>query len=284
MSNPPSLSSSDRPRVAFQGEPGAWSEVALFELFDRKAETKPMRAFSTVFEALENGDADAAVLPVENSTTGSVIQVVDGLFDAQVYVVGEVVLAIDHALLAPPDVSLDEIGRVISHPQALDQCAAFLREQGIEPVPAHDTAGAAARLADEPAGTGALAAEQAAELHGLEVLARDVADQVNRTRFFRLEPEIREPARADKTSLGFVTEHEPGALLRCLTCFADEDVNLLKLESRPVPNKPWHYRFLVDLEAALGDEATQRALKELEDHVEEARVFGTYPSADPIRR
>lgn len=278
MKDEPEAESQTRPRVAFQGAAGAWSEVALFELFD-DPETMPLREFPDVFEALETGRAEAAVLPVENSTTGSVFQVVDRLFSADVHVVGEAVLEINHALLAPPGVSLDRVECVVSHPQALDQCASFLRERGIEPVPAYDTAGAAAALRDEPEGTAALAAEHAARRYDLDVLAQDVPEQANQTRFFLLEPEPREPAGANKTSLGFVTKHEPGALVRCLHAFAHHGINMLKLESRPVPEKNWHYRFIVDLEAAVSEEAMQRALIQLDWHVEQMRVFGTYPAA-----
>lgn len=265
-----------KPRVAFQGEPGAWSEVALFALYAQEPEAVPLRSFEDVFEALAARRVDAAVVPVENSTTGSVFQVVDLLFEAEAAVVGEVVFPIRHALLARPGTKLPALRRVLSHPQALDQCAAFLRRHGLQPVPTFDTAGAARALADEPPDTGALASKLAARLYGLEVLEQDVAERTNRTRFFQLEPQPRAVPGANKTTLGFVAAHKPGSLLRCLAAFADQGINLLKLESRPVPGQPWHYRFLIDFAGGGGDERVARALTQLRWHAEDVRVFGSY--------
>lgn len=269
-------------RVAYQGEPGAWSEVAIRRLFGDEATATGLATFEDVFDALAEGGATAAVLPVENSTTGSIIHVVDPLFEADVHVTGETVVSIDHVLMAPPGASLAEVERVVSHPQALDQCRGFLHEHDLEPVPAFDTAGAAASLDEEPRGTAALAAERAARLHGLEVIAWDVPDQVNRTRFLRLEPEPRPSASADKTTVGFVTEHEPGALANCLQAFAAHGVNLLKVESRPLPDEPWRYRFLVDAGAGGSETRMKQALGRLHQQAEAVTVIGSYPRAETV--
>lgn len=273
--------SADTPRcIAFQGEPGAWSEVALFNLHPtEEPEVVPCRHFEDVFDAVVDGEADGGMVPVENSTTGSVFQVVDLLFERDVHVTAEVVLPIRHALMAPKGTALDDVDRVLSHPQALDQCMSFLREHGIRAVPALDTAGAAAALDDEPPGTAALASPLAARLHGLDILVRDVPERTNLTRFFLIEADERVPSGADKTSIGLVTAHEPGALLRCLQAFADHGINLMKLESRPVPGQPWHYRFLVDFEGAVEDPPVQRALTQAGWHAETLRVFGSYQAA-----
>ena len=269
-----------RARVAFQGAPGAWSEVALFALHPHdEPEAVPLPHFQDVFAALAAGEVDAAVVPVENSTTGSVFQVVDLLFDSEVAVTGEAIVPIRHALVARRGVRLADVKRVLSHPQALDQCEPFLRRHGLQPVPAFDTAGAAAQLATEGPDCAALASPLAARLHDLDVLARDVAHETNLTRFFLLERAARPVAAADTTTLGFVAAHRPGALLRCLAAFADHGINLLKLESRPVPGQPWHYRFLVDFEGAAADAAVQRALAQLAWHAERVRVFGSYRRA-----
>ncbi|MGQ0534601.1 MAG: prephenate dehydratase [Methanobacteriota archaeon] len=266
------------PKVGFQGAPGAWSEVALF-LLSPEARPVPFAHFDDTFAALGKGTVDAIALPIENTTTGSVTQVVDLLFDADVHAVAEAVLPIRHALLARPGVRLEDVRRVLSHPQALDQCARYLREHRMTPVPAFDTAGAAAGLAAEDASTAALASPYAAKLHGLTILARDVASETNLTRFLLFEPKPRVPVGADKTALGFVTAHRPGALLRCLAAFADHGVNLLKLESRPIPGQPWHYRFFVDLEGAATLPSIERALVQLRWHAESVRVFGTFRAA-----
>jgi prephenate dehydratase len=269
--------------VAYQGEPGAYSEEALLTLFP-SARPLGRRTFAATFEALLAGEAAAAVLPVENTLGGVVREVCDLLWErAGLRLVGEYVLPIRHCLLgfrgAP-------IRRVLSHPQALAQVRRYLEARGLEAIPYHDTAGAARRLAERPQpGLAAVASAAAAARYGLEVLATGIQDDpTNRTRFVVAERgEPGRPGQADpgsKCSVGFVTAHVPGSLVRALQCFSAREVNLTRLESRPIPDRPFEYRFFVDFQVA-DPTRTEAALGELEASAAEVRLFGTYGMLGP---
>lgn len=284
-------------RVAYQGEPGAYSDAATTALFgDPGVETMPCATFVEVFDALESGTAGAAVLPVENSYAGDVGEVYDLLRRGAAEILMELELPIRHCLLALPGVTLDEVRVVRSHPQALGQCREFLRRHALRAEPAHDTAGAARRLAGEASRQAAvIASDRAAQRYGLAVLARDIQDaDDNVTRFQvlalqgrRVEPRGPAPARwhaaaaqglaRTKTSLLITTEHRPGALARCLDVFARWGVNLTKLTSRPYPGRAWEYMFFVDLEGSGEDPAVGGALAELSRCAATVRRFGSYP-------
>lgn len=271
-------------RVGFQGERGAYSEAAALAIFP-EAEPVPCVSLEDVFSQLVSGELDAAVVPIENSLAGSIVRTYDLLRQHDLFVTGEAVMPIEHCLLALPGQCLDEIERVHSHPQALDQCDDFLREHGIQPIPAHDTAGAARMIAEEKRqGEGALASRQAAEDHELEVLAEDVQTaHHNRTRFLVLE---RSPAsrgtdeQQTKTSLVFATDHSPGALYRALTPLAEHEVNMLKLESRPSRGRPWEYVFHLDIQGHREDPEVRAALADLAQVTTMLKVLGSYPAAD----
>jgi prephenate dehydratase len=267
--------------VAYQGEPGAYSEEAALALFADGCPTG-YRTFGQAFDALQSGSADVAVLPVENSLGGVVQEVNDLLWERpRLRVRGEHVHPIRHCLLG---FSGDAVTRALSHPQALAQCRKWLEAHDIEAVPVHDTAGAARQVAEErEPGVAAVASAAAARRYGLDVLAEAIQDDdSNRTRFLvidRGEPD--RPGSAGrlgyKVSLAFVTAHQPGSLVRSLYSFSSRNVNLTRLDSRPVPQQPFEYRFYVDLEVT-DPEAAESALRDLESHASEVRLFGTYPA------
>ena len=267
-------------RVGYQGEPGAFSERAVGALFP-DAEAVPIRTLRQVFEALERGDVDHGVVPLENSLAGSINETYDLLSAGKAFVVGEVVVAVDHALLALPGTRLEEIRLVASHPQALAQCDEFLATLEADPVPVYDTAGAAKRIAEEKReGEAAIASEEAAHIYGLEILASRIqTSPINQTRFAAIARELEPLAPADKTSLLLELRHQPGSLYRCLRPFAERGLNLSKLESRPIGHRPWEYWFYLDVQAGMGDPALAAALADLEAEAGRVQVVGSYARA-----
>ena len=268
--------------VAFQGEPGAYSQEAVFQYFGPQVSTLPCPTFEDVFKAVETGSATLGLLPVENSQAGSINQAFDLLLDHDLRVVGEVKLRVRHCLMAAPGTQTADIKRVHSHYQALAQCERYLRTRGWEAVVAYDTAGAARELAADPApGAAAIASALAAQIYGLEVLDSGIEDSPdNTTRFFLLGREEPPPAKRNKTSIVFATMHTPGALYHVLGELATRGINLTKLESRPRRNRPWHYVFYVDLEGHWQDATINRALLGLLTRTAFLKLLGSYPAAD----
>ncbi len=268
--------------VAFQGEPGAYSQEAIFQHFGRQVNTVPCATFEDVFRAVEDGTATLGLLPVENSQAGSINQAFDLLLGHDLRVVGEVKLRVRHCLLAPKGTKPGDIKRVHSHYQALAQCERYLRTRGWEAIVAYDTAGAAKDLAADPQpGTAAIASALAAETYGLEVLDAGIEDSPdNTTRFFLLGREEPPPAKVNKTSIVFATMHTPGALYHVLGELATRSINLTKIESRPRRNRPWHYVFYVDLEGHWQDATINRALLGLLTRTAFLKLLGSYPAAN----
>jgi chorismate mutase/prephenate dehydratase len=273
-------------RASFQGTVGAYSHIAARKYFAaRSAEMEFMgtETFAEALELAETGKVGYAVLPIENTTAGSINQVYDLLRATPLRIVGEEILQVRHCLAALPGSSVGGIRRVLSHPQGLIQCAGFLSTlSGVEQVAFIDTAAAAqevARLGDPT--QAAISSEEAAEVHDLEILARQIADQdENWTRFVvisGIEIEI-DPRIPAKTSLVFTTRHHQGALAECLNLLADHGLSLSKLESRPVPRRPWEYLFYVDLEGTLDTNDAALAIAELRRSCPYLRVLGTYPA------
>lgn len=241
----------------------------------------PCRSFGDLFEAVHNGRASHALLPVENSLAGTVVPAYDQLLDHDLQVQAEVIVKVEHCLLAPAGTSLASVKRALSHPQALAQCEQTLRRMGIEPVAHYDTAGAARDLAADPQpATAAIASQLAAETYGLEILARGIEDlPFNYTRFFVLglaPPPRRDPS---KTSIIFTTRHVPGALYTVLGELAQRQINLTKIESRPRRNRPWHYLFYVDFEGHEEEPAVRNALMGILKQASFLKVLGSYPAA-----
>lgn len=272
-------------RVAFQGEPGAFSEEAVEHVFE-DAEVHPCAAFEDVFKAVEDGTVDRAVIPIENAVFGSVRVNYDHLRTHAVTIVGELQLRIRHHLMGPNGASMDDVRTVRSHAQALGQCRDWLRthlpQATTEATP--DTAGAAREVArtGDPS-VAAVASARAADRYGLAVLASGLEDDAqNFTRFLILAPENGgvSPIGSGsyKTSLAFVLqENVPGALFKSLAVFALRELDLLKIESRPLVGHPGRYRFYLDVEGSTEDEALARALDHLREITLELQALGSYP-------
>jgi prephenate dehydratase len=271
-------------KVAYQGEPGAYSEEAVTAVFPQ-AQAAGFATFRLTFDALEMGAVDAAVLPVENSSAGIVQEVSDLLWELPgLRVVREYVHPVRHYLLGWPG----PVERALSHPQALAQCDRYLHSRQIRPVAFHDTAGAARAVAEQrQPGTAAIASKAAAARYGLYVLAESIQDDSeNRTRFVVVEkgdPTRPQDAKTGwKGSIAFVTAHRPGSLAHALACFADRGVNLTRLDSRPMMGRPFEYRFYLDFSIngeTGGAAAAEAALNDMEEACAEIKLFGVYPAA-----
>ncbi|MGH7608367.1 MAG: prephenate dehydratase [Candidatus Dormibacteria bacterium] len=267
-------------RVGYQGEPGAYSDEAAEAVFP-SASRVGFPGFRDVFAAVGGGTVDAAVLPVENSLAGAVQEVSDLLWEHPgLQVSAERVTPIEHLLLGTAPLRL--VRRVLSHPQALAQCAGWIEARGLVAVPVADTAGAARQVATAGIrGDAAIAGIVAARLWQLRVLARDLAnDASNRTRFVvvRLGRPSSELAGPLKLALGLTAAHQPGALARVLETFAGNGVNLTRLDSRPIPDSPFQYRFYVDGELAAG-RVLGELLGRLRQVTAELLLFGAYPGS-----
>lgn len=275
-------------RVSFQGEKGAFSQEAAHQLLGPAIEVVPCQRFDDLFRSLETREADAAVVPIENTLHGSVHENYDHLLRFDFPIVAETSVRIVHNLIAPPGVPFRRLRRVYSHPVALNQCLKFFeRHPKLERVPFYDTAGSVKMLMQErPEDAAAIASSVAAGIYGATILKRSIEDdRKNFTRFFLLRrpeqvpPLPKEPAgkRKWKTSLVFTTHNVPGALFRALSAFALRDVNLTKIESRPLRGKPWEYLFYVDLIGRADEQRLKNALGHLGELADFLRVLGCYP-------
>ncbi len=268
-------------KVAFQGEKGAYSEMAVYAFFGKTADVKPCRDFRDVFENVTKQQTEHGVVPIENSLEGSINQTYDLFLTYDLKVCGEVVVRVSHCLLANKGVNLKQIKTVYSHPQALAQCRNFLEKSGWELIPTYDTAGSAKMLKEKGLKeAAAIASERAAELYGLKILAREIEDNPNNyTRFFVLSHEDSPKTGNDKTSIIFGTAHKPGSLYQAMGELAKRDINLDKIESRPTKQTPWEYNFYVDFEGHRSEKRCIEALEALKQHSTFIKVLGSYPKA-----
>ncbi len=271
--------------IAFQGEIGAYSEEAAHVLYEG-ASLMPCSTFAAVFKAVESGEADRGVIPIENSLFGSIHVNYDLMRAHTLRIVGEVHLRVRHYLLALQGVTPDQVRQVFSHPQALGQCETYLQTElpGAEAVPAYDTAGAARMIAREGRrAAAAIASRKAAEEYGLAVLAEGIeSNHQNYTRFLSLarpaDVQDRLPEGSMKTSIVYAQrENVPGGLFKSLSVFALRDIDLHKIESRPQVGSPGRYLFYLDLEGSVTDPNIRRALDHLEGLAAFVRVLGSYP-------
>jgi prephenate dehydratase len=272
-------------RVAFQGEPGAFSEAAAIQLLGEAITTVPRATFEAAFSAVPEGGADALLAPVENSLAGSVVRVFDLLMEGGLTIVAETILPIQMQLIGVPGSSLGEIRSVASHPMALAQCERFFAAHPQwKRVPAEDTAGSVREaLARGDKTSAAIAGRRAAEHYKGVILAENIQDNAeNYTRFVLLIPETEaggwQTPGARKVSLAMRLAHRPGALLASLEPFAKHGVNLLKIESRPIHGRPWEYQFFLDVES---DDVSrlEQALAAGRNATSELRVLGRYVAA-----
>ncbi|MBI1786289.1 MAG: prephenate dehydratase [Acidobacteria bacterium] len=274
--------------AAFQGERGAFSEEAARRLLGGQVEVLPCLRFEDLFHNLETKKVQAAVVPIENTLAGSVHENYDHLLHHDLPIVAETRVRIVHNLIAPPRVPFGAIRRVFSHPVAIGQCLNFFtKNPRIEKAPFYDTAGSVKMIMEEGLeDAGAIASSAAAEIYGARILRRSIEDdRQNFTRFFLLRrPEYarKYPVKGDrwKTSLVFTTRNVPGALFRSLAAFALRDINLYKIESRPLRGKPWEYIFYLDFLGHVDDPVSQNALRHLKEVADFLRVLGCYPPGE----
>ena len=268
-------------KVAFQGERGAYSESAVLKFFGAKTEVKPCREFKDVFDSVCSQEAKHGVVPVENSLEGIISQNYDLFLRYDLKVCAEVVVKVEHCLISNPGTSLEDIKVVYSHPQALGQCRSFLEEFGRELVPTYDTAGSVKMIKEKGLlNAAAIASERAAEIYGMHILAKDIADNSeNYTRFFVLSSNDSKFTGKDKTSIIFSAKHEPGSLYHALGEFAKRNINLAKIESRPTKQTLWEYNFYLDFEGHRTEARCSEALQALEKHAIFVKILGSYPKA-----
>ena len=279
--------SARRPLIAFQGELGAFSQEAARQLCGPLVEVLPCPRFEDIFRHVKDGTAAGAVVPIENTLAGSVHENYDHLVNFELPIVAETSVRIVHNLIAVKGVKFSQIKRVFSHPVALNQCLDFFAANRQIEIPHYDTAGSVKTITEEGLmDAGAIASSVAAEIYGAHILRRSIeSDRQNFTRFFLLRtPEYarRHPLRASahtqwKTSLVFSTRNIPGALFRALSAFALRDLNLMKIESRPLRGKPWEYLFYLDFLGRVDSPVAVNALNHLREIADFLRILGCYP-------
>lgn len=271
----------DDPLVVYQGEPGAYSEMAARRFFGENVRAKGLYQFEDTFRALKNGDADYAVLPIENSSTGAIRQVYDLLIQYECYMVGETTVTINHNLMALPGTTLDEIETVYSHEQGLFQCEQFLNgHPNWRQIASADTAGSAKMVAEQKdKRKAAICSSRAAELYGLEILVPSIqTNKLNTTRFVVVSPKMELREQRDKICLSFTIQHQSGSLHHVLTIFANHDLNLVRIESRPIQKRNWEYMFFVELTGNLTDPGMEDIMQSVRRITSDFRIFGNFQS------
>lgn len=270
-------------KVAFQGIRGAYSEMAVAQHFGPKVQPMGCNSFEEVFEVVSDQQAAFGVIPVENTIAGTVVENYDLLFMYDIVVLAEVYMGISHMLLGKKGTRFSEICKVISHPHALNQCKEFLRRHHLETIPTYDTAGAAKEVAQRSSiQWAAIASILCADIYGLDILQKNIqSNQTNTTRFFVIAKRQQEDLVRfyGKTSLAFKTRHRPGALVDCLKVFQEHQLNLTKLESRPIPENPWEYVFYTDVETGNDPSAVESAIRDLTSQALFVKILGSYPKA-----
>ena len=272
-----------KPTVAFQGEPGAYSEAASIAFFENKVKPLPFPTFDAVFTAVSEGKTDFGLIPIENSLAGTIHRNYDLMLRHNLQINGEYHLRISHCLMALEGVPLSQIKRVHSHPQALAQCEQNLAKMGFEPVVEADTAGSARMLKErQDYHAGVLASRRAAEVYGLAVLEENMEDSPsNFTRFLALSKKLQEkvdqPNDHYKTTVVFSLDNKPGVLFKALSVFALRDIDLTKIESRPIPGSLWEYLFYIDFIGHNSNSISSKALDHLAELSTFQRVLGSYP-------
>ena len=266
--------------VGYLGLPGSFSHIAASQAFGDSAALRNLPTFEAIFEAMKSGEISYAILPSENTETGSVTAVVDLLAKYGYFIVAETLLPVSHSLLGMPGASLDDIKTVHSHPQPLAQCRTFLTQHpAINTYPSLSTAQAAqyvAALGDKS--VGCIASSEAAAIYGLEVLRADIQNNDNNcTRFVIIAKSPRNDESCDKTSIVFMVAHRPGSLFKILKAFYDGGINILKLESRPIQDRPFEYMFHLDFEGSIADANVAQTIENMQENLTGYIYLGSYP-------
>lgn len=265
--------------VAFQGERGAYSEIAALKYFGKNIKLSPSLTFDSVFEKIKNKDVKFGIIPVENSLYGIVFETYDLLLKYSVAIRGEINLQINHCLLAKNQLQPGKIKKIYSHPQALGQCSNYLKKfNNSEIIPAYDTAGSAKLVKESDEAAAAIASSEAGKIYGLKTLRNKIQNNDNNyTRFLILGKQLaHKPGRNLKSSICFELKNIPGALFKALSVFALREIDLLKIESRPIPHKPFQYSFYVDFKGGLQEVHIKQALNHLKEISLNLKVFGSY--------
>lgn len=268
----------DCARVVYQGAEGSYSQAAMHRFFGENVNAFHVETFRDAMSAIDEGSADFAVLPIENSTAGIVNEIYDLLVEFENYIVGEQVIPIEHCLLALPGTKMEEIKRVYSHPQSLMQSARYLAEHDWQQISMQNNAFAALKVAKEKDKTqAAIASEYAGETYGLEILKKGINDSdSNSTRFIIVTNQKIFRKNANKISLCLEIPHESGSLYHILSHFIYNNLNMTKIESRPIPDRNWEYRFFIDFEGNLADSAVKNALRGLREEARSMKILGNY--------
>lgn len=265
-------------RVVFQGAEGAYSQAAMMKFFGNEINSFHVDSFRDAMSAIDEGSADFAVLPIENSTAGIVSEIYDLLQEYENYIVGEQIIKIEHCLLGVPGADISQIKRVYSHPQSLMQSARYLGNHDWQQISMQNNAFAAQKVATEKdPSQAAIAGEQAAEVYGLKVLQKGINDSGNNsTRFIIVTNQKIFRKDANKISICFELPHESGSLYHMLSHFIYNNLNMTKIESRPIEDRTWEYRFFIDFDGNLADSAVKNALRGLRDEARNMKILGNY--------
>ncbi len=269
--------------IAFQGAHYAFSEIAARLFFGEQVNVQPCRTFEQVFDSVSRGTAHYGIIPIENSLTGSIHRNYDLLLEHDLRIVGEVFLRIEQHLIANKGVELSEIKTIYSHPQALEQCRKFLTSlKNVDAVASYDTAGSVKMIRDKNMKeAAAIASKLAAHDYGMQILKDEIEDiPENFTRFLILSLKESSAEKVNKTSVVFSMKNIPGALFKGLSVFALRDIDLLKIESRPLRGRPWAYIFYLDFAGHMGEERCKNAIRHLQEITSFLKVLGSYPAGN----
>lgn len=274
-------------KVAIQGERGSFSEEAAVKLFPENAQIFGYQQFEDVFRSVLEGVTDTCLIPIENSLAGSIHRNYDLLLRHKLKISREIYLRIEHNLIACPGVVLEDVRQVLSHPVALDQCHLFFEKYPhLERKVSHDTSGSVRQIMERHSfNSGAIAGRRAAQLYGAAILKEGIEDnKKNFTRFVLMTREMQVEAAANKTSVVFSFQNVPGALFKSLSVFALRDIDLTKIESRPIHGRPWEYLFYVDFLGRVDEGRVQNALNHLQEITDFFEVLGCYPGDESIEK